>query len=43
MVDDIVYPANLKHFIRSVKKRNKYKVDVDRVRNAAIDILLKNN
>lgn len=41
MVDVIVYPANLKHFIREVKDR--YKVNVDRVRNAAIDILLKNN
>ena len=45
MVDVIVYPDNLKYFIREVKssRRSRYKVNVDRVRNAAIDILLKNN
>lgn len=36
-----VYPANLKHFIKEVKPR--YRTKISRVREATIDLLLKNN
>jgi hypothetical protein len=38
--DVIIYPANLKHFIRESKPR--YKAEVSRVRETTIDFLLKN-
>jgi hypothetical protein len=39
-VDKTNYPPNLKYFIKSAKLR--YKPDVVRVRESAIDLLLKN-
>ena len=36
----ITYPANLKHFIKSSRLRNKYYVDISDIRNTSIDILL---
>lgn len=40
-VDVTEYPASLKHFIKDAKIR--YKPNVSRVRETAIDMLLKNN
>ena len=40
IVKVIEYPANLKHFIKRVKKINKFKTNISYIRNAAIDILL---
>lgn len=41
-VEVTVYPANLKHFIKSVKDTQRYKPEVANIRGAAIDLLLKN-
>ena len=37
------YPANLKHFIREVKQTRRYKSSVVKIRETAIDLILKNN
>lgn len=42
LVNVTEYPANLKHFIREVKQTRRYKSSVVKVREATIDLLLKN-
>lgn len=41
-VETTLYPVNFKHFLKSRKRLYKYKINVVNLRDATIDIILKN-
>jgi hypothetical protein len=42
-IDSVKYPASLKYFIKKTKNSRKYKPNKDRLRDAALEIILQKN